>query len=743
MARSGPQEVPEDKLEELLKELKKIYYNEVREYRRCLNIVAQDLAHVLAQEAVRHLPIAARVKAWDSICGTAKRRQRDRLTAQAIRDKMVEQGEDWEEHFKWYNMSTTDLGHFRSRDELQGAFHDMLGARIILYFPSDAGRVLKLLDAAGYVCDKETKRMGGLEDPGRLRKLYEKRLDASASPGARPAAGLNLHDSGKQFSGYGAIHMVVRVPERLRPRDLEPEAKAIWERCVVEIQAGTIMMHAWAEVEHDIIYKSHGREVSQDEAGILDMLNGLALASEVGMRRFRSPPVSESPATDLEEDVRSWLHQFYIKKMCSTPSNWVDVGLLRDFLVEHEKNRRDEFFPLAEAACSTLREAEDRAGFKLDHLLPYVIIHRRMPTSSDECPPPPPPPPSNAPQFCAECSGPLRLSAEEARPPTVKSGTGKEAQDQYGRALLLAAENGGEAAAELLLKAAKEGREDVVRLLLDTDGGVDIDFKDTAGRTPLSWAAEKGHEAVVKLLLNTGKVDVDSKVSTGQTPLMWAAEFGHAAVVKLLLDTGRVDVNSKDSWGQTPLACGAQQGSQAVVKLLLDAGKVDVESKDRMGQTPLSHAAENGNEAVVNLLLDTGKVDVVSKSTMRRTPLSYAAQDGNEAVVKLLLAASKFEIDSKDITGRTPLLYAALNGREGVVKVLLDTGKVDADSKDDYGRTPLSRAAERWHEATVKLLLNTDGVDVNSKDDSGRTPLSWAAEHETIEELLRGHGATL
>jgi ankyrin repeat protein len=40
---------------------------------------------------------------------------------------------------------------------------------------------------------------------------------------------------------------------------------------------------------------------------------------------------------------------------------------------------------------------------------------------------------------------------------------------------------------------------------------------------------------MVKLLLATGKVDIDPKDSEhGRTPLSWAAEGGHEAVVKLL-----------------------------------------------------------------------------------------------------------------------------------------------------------------------------------------------------------------
>ena len=48
-----------------------------------------------------------------------------------------------------------------------------------------------------------------------------------------------------------------------------------------------------------------------------------------------------------------------------------------------------------------------------------------------------------------------------------------------------------------------------MKLLLEK--GAELESKDTYyGQTPLSWAAEKGHEAVVKLLLEKG-AELESK----------------------------------------------------------------------------------------------------------------------------------------------------------------------------------------------------------------------------------------
>jgi ankyrin repeat protein len=69
-----------------------------------------------------------------------------------------------------------------------------------------------------------------------------------------------------------------------------------------------------------------------------------------------------------------------------------------------------------------------------------------------------------------------------------------------------------------------------VKLLLERNAVVDS--LDISGRTPLSLAAENGHDLVVKLLLERNAV-VDSLDKSGRTPLAWAAENGHDVVVKL------------------------------------------------------------------------------------------------------------------------------------------------------------------------------------------------------------------
>ncbi|KAI0817242.1 hypothetical protein GGR55DRAFT_684943 [Xylaria sp. FL0064] len=175
------------------------------------------------------------------------------------------------------------------------------------------------------------------------------------------------------------------------------------------------------------------------------------------------------------------------------------------------------------------------------------------------------------------------------------------------------------------------GHEVFVRQLLH-EKIADLESRDREqDRTPLSWAAEKGHSEVVKLLLEHD-ADFDDRRS-GQLPLSLAAENGHAEIVKLLLERG-ADPESRDGSKRTPLSWAASEGHKEIVQLLLARG-TNVEVRDSFGFEESCSNLE-GHERVVKLLLNNG-ANVESKSAERQTALSLATHRRHESVIKLLL----------------------------------------------------------------------------------------------------------
>lgn len=64
-------------------------------------------------------------------------------------------------------------------------------------------------------------------------------------------------------------------------------------------------------------------------------------------------------------------------------------------------------------------------------------------------------------------------------------------------------------------------------------------------RTPLSWAAEAGHEDVVRHFLSD-RQQVLSIDADGRTPLWWAVHKGHTSIVRLMINRGDIQLTTGD-----------------------------------------------------------------------------------------------------------------------------------------------------------------------------------------------------
>ena len=75
--------------------------------------------------------------------------------------------------------------------------------------------------------------------------------------------------------GYESIHLLVSIPEELMP--LCPHI----ERNVIEIQLRTILQEAWAEVEHELVYKAEFTPVDEPMRRKLAALNANLTLSDI------------------------------------------------------------------------------------------------------------------------------------------------------------------------------------------------------------------------------------------------------------------------------------------------------------------------------------------------------------------------------------------------------------------------------------------------------------------------------
>jgi ppGpp synthetase/RelA/SpoT-type nucleotidyltranferase len=215
---------------------------------------------------------------------------------------------------------------------------DLAGVRIGLYLPGDVIKVGKEIQ----------------------ERFVQKHLFGTVTGGRSASQSRNLdidnHDNGVwvsqdangsnetwEHSGYKSWQVVVGLKEPLTEGLNELN---------VEIQIGTVVTQAWAEIQHNIIYKQPGHILATPTMKrMIDGINGLAITTEIMLRelekgheqaekeaeaRYREPFASA-------KEMESWFHKTYLMKLPrKARERWVpDVNSASEF----RELWRATFFP--------------------------------------------------------------------------------------------------------------------------------------------------------------------------------------------------------------------------------------------------------------------------------------------------------------------------------------------------------------------------------------------------------------
>lgn len=270
---------------------------------------------------------------------------------------------------------------------------------------------------------------------------------------------------------------------------------------------------------------------------------------------------------------------------------------------------------------------------------------------------------------------------------------GTEATTDACKALLLAAETHNE---DTLTGQGYEGGSIARALKRDDDSTaeclvaeeIDLNWKDSEGKTTLMYAVEHGAQAVVDALLGA-KVLVNTQDNDGRTALHYAVVAGVDGVADSLITyieqlspvgSPLPYKDMKNAGGDTPLILAAKMDRQTIATALLGGGTEDDADRNiqnNNGDTALMIATRAGNFDMVRILVesDTGagaNLNVTNR-IYNQTALMMAAKAGYSQIVSYLVNHGA-NLNVRGSYGKAALDFAMQNGHVSVAHFLKDRG---------------------------------------------------------------------
>ena len=240
--------------------------------------------------------------------------------------------------------------------------------------------------------------------------------------------------------------------------------------------------------------------------------------------------------------------------------------------------------------------------------------------------------------------------------------------------------------------------------------GFDVNARDRLGRTPLIVAAQHGGEAIVELLLKYGSsldlrtddfddsdsLDPDS-VHPGSTALHFASRNGFVGIVRTLLAHGAT-VDSKDAKDATPLHHAIINDQTEVVRVLINA---NADLSSTVWSAKYRSLQQDGFETYL-------------KRPARRSLLVTAVKVESVNMISLLIEAG-VDVNEHEEFWLSPLFHAVSRLRGTAMIEVLTKAGANPNVLDRQGLSLLMEACGRRHWDRiddVKLLLDA-GAEIN------------------------------
>lgn len=263
--------------------------------------------------------------------------------------------------------------------------------------------------------------------------------------------------------------------------------------------------------------------------------------------------------------------------------------------------------------------------------------------------------------------------------------------------------------------------EDIDRIKILLDRGIDINIKDNKGYSALSYAIINQQTDIMKILIENG-ISVNQTNSTGQTPIQLILRnfpenrYNIINMIDILIKNG-VDINTEDGNADTPLMYMVKDRSRDIVYIhgiyliiidYLVKNGADVTREHDHGYTPLEIAINCCSVDTVEILLNHIKINDVHFG------LEHII---NNIPMIDLLVKHGFNIDKQDKNGNTLLIVACLKYKIDTLKYLIQSG-ANLNIKDKNNNTAFKyRHGDpgQFHKNMIKLLVNA-GCDIDDND---------------------------